>query len=42
MSFISAGSAVQQWKGGLLKMIAVRGENASRSAGMTVAETVPV
>jgi tripartite-type tricarboxylate transporter receptor subunit TctC len=43
MGFVSAGSAVQQWKGGLLKMIAVGGKKRipQLSDIPTVAETVP-
>jgi tripartite-type tricarboxylate transporter receptor subunit TctC len=43
MGFVSAGSAVQQWKGGLLKMIAVGGKKRIPQLPdiPTVAETVP-
>jgi tripartite-type tricarboxylate transporter receptor subunit TctC len=43
MGFVSAGSAVQQWKGGLLKMIAVGGSKRIPQLPdiPTVAETVP-
>jgi tripartite-type tricarboxylate transporter receptor subunit TctC len=43
MGFVSAGSAVQQWKSGLLKMIAVGGKNRIPQLPdiPTVAETVP-
>jgi tripartite-type tricarboxylate transporter receptor subunit TctC len=43
MGFVSAGSAVQQWKGGLLKMIAVGGKKRIPQLPdiLTVAETVP-
>jgi tripartite-type tricarboxylate transporter receptor subunit TctC len=43
MGFVSAGSAVQQWKAGLLKMIAVGGKKRiPQLPGIpTVAETVP-
>src|ERR1700759_5017689 len=43
MGFVSAGSAVQQWKAGLLKMIAVGGKTRIPQLPdiPTVAETVP-
>ena len=43
LGFVSAGSAVQQWKGGLLKMIAVGGKKRIPQLPdiPTVAETVP-
>ncbi|MCX7312133.1 MAG: tripartite tricarboxylate transporter substrate binding protein [Hyphomicrobiales bacterium] len=43
MGFVSAGSAVQQWKGGLLKMIAVGGKKRIPQLAEipTIAETVP-
>lgn len=43
MGFVSAGSAVQQWKGGLLKIIAVGGKKRIPQLPdiPTVAETVP-
>ena len=43
MGFVSAGSAVQQWKGGLLKMIAVGGKKRIPQLPdiPTIAETVP-
>ena len=43
MGFVSAGSAVQQWKGGLLKMIAVGGKKRIPQLQdiPTIAETVP-
>ena len=43
MGFVSAGSAVPQWKGGTLKLIAVGGKQRIRLLPEvpTVAETVP-